>query len=827
MTLPRHRLIPDPTTGYALNPERGWVSVYLPAGTTNLFLNPSFERGTATWTASSDGSGGTPFARVADAQFRGAWSGALTVRPTGGTFVQIVGGTNATAGQAYALQCHVKRPGATDVDPDQVRAVVNGQAVPFQTLVYVADGWWRGEYVYTATGSNPAGVRILGAPGQITYVDALQWEQASECSTYVDGDELGLIPGEQPPAYSWNGAPHASTATRSATTRAGGLRRNLDRYGLTVLGLIGLGQPPQQNQTIAYAGQDGSFYQGARRPERGLTIAGAFQGRTPQELDRMRRDVRAALTFDAAGPDSPVVLELQAHVGTRAIGEAVTCVCSYVAGMESSQASLYAEKVSVQLVEHIPGLTSLASRGGALSENAQPSMTYLAILDARRLEWAFPTGLNAQPQPNAVIFGPDERLYVGGAFTAPGNRVAAYSFVTGAWETLSTGLGAQVNALAFDRQGRLWAGGAPGLITGSTVAIWNGATWAAAGALTATVTSLAYDAASDRMFAGGQSGANAALYRSPATSPSWTTITAAAGTIVNDLAFDPGLGTLYIAGDFSNLGGVSGATHVARYTFVGGIAAMGGGADAAAYSVTVDARGRAWFSGDFVTFAGVSVSRIARWTGQAGEAIPGVVVAPPDAIVQANPLTGEVWAGGVELTAASGVGFLQRLSDAGPLWPGLAINEGATLETVAVAFSPARIAVARDATGSSNIRIPDTGIVTNPGTLPAPVVVVQRVTSLTNLYSVQGPTGAQVDLAILVLDANDTLTVDSRPERLAVATEYQGDIRARVRLGSQLSGLVLPPGVSSIRAMGAITAAAYEGSICFRPRYGALGDAAR
>ena len=825
--LPTHRLIPDPTTGYALNPERGWASVYLPQATTNLFRNPSFERDTNNWTATSDGSTTTPYDRTTDAQFRGAYTGRLTIR-TGGTFVQIVGPTNAAAGQVYALQAHFKRPGGANVDPDTVRAVVNGTNVPWQTLTYVADGWWRGELVYTATGSNPAGVRVLGSPGQVFYVDALQWEQRGEPTTYCDGDELGLIPGETPPAFAWNGAPHASTSTRSAATRAGGLRRNLDGYGLTVVGLVGLGMPPQQNQTIPYAGIDGSFYQGARRPERGFTIAGAFQATTPQELDRFRRDLRAALAFDATGQPSPVVLELQAWRGATAIGEAVTCVCSYVGGLEASQGSLYAEKASIQLVEHVPGLTGLASRGGTIAEGAAPSMTYLAIRDERTQAWSYPTGLNAQPQPNAVIFGPDERLYVGGAFTAPGNRVAAYNFQTAAWETLSTGLGAQVNALAFDRQGRLYAGGAAGLIVGSTVARWDGSTWTAVGANADTVVALAYDPASDRVYAAGSNGGNATLRRS--TGGAWTNITSATAGDVRDLAFDPGTETLYLAGSFTALGGVAGATNVARYTFAGGLAALGAGADAAAQSVTVDAYGRAWFSGNFTTFAGVAVQRIARWAGQAAEAVPGVVVSSgaPTAIVQANPATGEVWAGGVELSAGSGVGWLQRVTAAGPLWPGLAINETSPVETVAVAFSPSRTAVARDSTGTSNILEPQPATASNPGSLPAPAVVVQRVTNLINAHVIYGPTGAQVDLAILVVDAGDTLVVDSRPGVLAVRSDYQGDLRRTLRLGSQLAGLLLPPGASTLRAQNAnVVGANYEGAFFYQPRYGALGDAVR
>lgn len=823
MTIPTHRIIPDPATGYALNPERGWVSVYLPHGATNLIPNPSFEVSLDDWASLILGAGGS-FARVADAQFRGAYCAEVDLGAGASGDISTTG--TGAAGVRYAFSAHVRRPGGGVVRLEDVEALLDGSTgTPFQTVEYVADGWYRLGVSWVSTTTSGPGMRFYGA-GQVFYVDAVQWEAGGEPSTYLDGDELGLIPGETPPAFTWNGAAHASTSTRSATTRAGGLRRNLSDFGLTVVGLLGLGMPPQGNQTVPYAGQDGSFYQGARRPERSFTIAGAFQADTPLALDQRRRDLRAALTFDRTGTDSPIVLELQAYAGATAIGEAVACVCSYASGLESNQASLYAEKVAIQLVEHVPGLTGLASRGGAFPAQATPTLTYVAYRDERTGAWSYPTGLNAAPQPNAVIFGPDEKLYVGGNFTAPSNRVARYNFQTGQWESLSGGLSAQVNALAFDREGRLLAGGASGLITGSTVARWSGSSWSAIGANADTVRALAYDAATDRIYAGGANGANATLRYS--TGAGWTAITAATAGEVYDLAFDAPSGTLYIAGNFSAaLGGVANAVYVARYTAAGGIAPLGAGANATAQSVAVDPQGRAWFLGSFTTFDGVAVGRLAVWTGQSAEAVPGVTVplVSSNGYVAASPFTGDVWAGGVELTALSGTAWLQRLTPAGPLWPGIGVANSTT--HVAAAFSPARTAVARDDVSSGLLYEPQGAAISNPGTLPAPVVVVLRSgASLFTAHAVYGPTGATVDLGIVIVYQGDVLTVDSRPERLAVASVYQGDLRGRLRLGSRLAALLLPPGASTLRVQCAI-ASPPEQAYFFRPRYGALGDAAR
>lgn len=65
------RALPDNPTGSPLDLA---LEIILPEATVNLWTNPSFETNTSNVTASSDGSGGTPFQRSAAAQFKGAYS---------------------------------------------------------------------------------------------------------------------------------------------------------------------------------------------------------------------------------------------------------------------------------------------------------------------------------------------------------------------------------------------------------------------------------------------------------------------------------------------------------------------------------------------------------------------------------------------------------------------------------------------------------------------------------------------------------------------------------------------------------------------------------
>lgn len=188
---------------------------------------------------------------------------------------------------------------------------------------------------------------------------------------------------------------------------------------------------------------------------------------------------------------------------------------------------------------------------------------------------ALGSGLNGIVR--ALIIGPDGKLYAGGEFTASGattlNRVAMWDGA--AWNALGTGVDGTVRALAMDSSGNLYAGGDFANAGGSAaarIAKWNGSAWSAIG-----------------------TGCNASVY---------------ALSIANDG------NTVYLGGLFTNAGGVTGASYVAKlsgttYSVLGTLTH----ATPAVYALAVGPDDLLYCGGLFTTASGNTVNNIARWNG--------------------------------------------------------------------------------------------------------------------------------------------------------------------------------------------------------------------
>ncbi len=261
---------------------------------------------------------------------------------------------------------------------------------------------------------------------------------------------------------------------------------------------------------------------------------------------------------------------------------------------------------------------------------------------------------------NALAFDGQGNVYVGGVFGAVGgvstavNYIARYNVQTNSWSTLGTdtsngvrvGNGVSlgiVNALAIDRQGRLYVGGTflqAGGVSANGVARFDPATntWSALGTGTqigergaGAVRALAVDG-QGRVYVGGdftQAGGVSAnrVARFDPQANSWSALGTGAqngvnGT-VNALAVD-GQGRLYVGGSFASAGGVS-ANRVARFDPQAnswstlGTGSSNGLSDiiSAVYALAVDGQGRVYVGGDFTQAGGVSANNVARFDPQA------------------------------------------------------------------------------------------------------------------------------------------------------------------------------------------------------------------
>jgi len=213
---------------------------------------------------------------------------------------------------------------------------------------------------------------------------------------------------------------------------------------------------------------------------------------------------------------------------------------------------------------------------------------------------------------NAMAVDSAGNLYAGGAFTitTDGVMVTRTAMWNGAtWSPLGSGLPGTVRAMAVDGSGNVYAGGDfPGL-----VAKWDGSTWSAVGGPIAgtTVRALAVDS-SGNLYAGGDFTSTGTCQTGCTGIAKWdgSTWLSVGGGIsgtttvcrVNGLAFDPAGNNLYVAGQNEcNRADPAGfnltISRVARWNFTSSTwSALGAGASSNANSWAVDSKGNAYMA---------------------------------------------------------------------------------------------------------------------------------------------------------------------------------------------------------------------------------------
>lgn len=841
----RHAVLPDIPAGYPLDERRAWASLVVPEATTNLFTNPSFELGTAGWTASGGvllvteggneivteggdnlvaGSEAT-LTQSATQQVRGAYCAELTLG-VGDTDASITGGGfTPTITAQYAFSAHVRRPGGGAIRASDVRLIANGQSLVPTLLEYVGNGWWRIGVVFVATTTDALGVLVLGVAGDTWHIDACQVEAKGYHTTYCDGDELGLLPFESPAPFRWNGSPHASTATRSATTRAGGRVRNLSAYGLTVVTVVGLGMLPVANVATPLGNAPGSLYQTTEEEARTFTLGGRFQAADPGRLARYRGALRADLNAARTGVPQPVRLILQMSEDDRAIGDQVYADCSYAGGLEGQQTGLYAEDVSIQFEQWQPSLASVASRGAALTGSTGEGTinnSLIERLESGRYRLPSPVGGGT---PTALLYARDGTLYAG--FSAAGTYGWIARWNGSSWSAMGTGLNGQPDTIVEGVDGTIYVGGnftsAGGVANTTYAARWNGSAWLAMGTglngrcrAMCVLRSGLVAAVGDFTTADGLSSVRFGAYTpgadgwSGGSAPFSTGLNATGRALVADYS---GNNTFYVGGDFTTADGVT-VNRVARFngtTFT----SLGGGTASSVNALVIGPDTYLYAGGAFTAIGGVSANRVARWNGSQwqplGDGAGGTVN------TLAFDLSGILWIGGNTITS-TGVQVLRWNGSAYLLIDLLAGN--ATVTAIAVARD-GRIGIGGpDSSAQSTEQVAPAGL-----TAETPYIVRLRNTSA-SLNSGAGFRVIASDRgeysASYGAGAGETLTVrgDDGP---TISSSNIGDRVPGVRDGSSVQALRVAPSGDVMRVLVSANDT-FDAALYYYPRLLSLDD---
>lgn len=831
MTLRRMYKVPDVPIGHILNPKKGFFSVIIPLERTNLVTNPSVETATTGWSGF-----GSSIARTTTYSYHGAYS--LQVTPTVATSDGVqFDPVSLTSGVTYAYSCKF-----LGVAGRKYLINVSTTGGLQQTArEFTASGRWQwvwGFWKETTTVTRRIIIRKnLQANTDVFYVDGLQVESCADGilapTTYIDGDQVGLLVNQFPYPYYWTGTPHASTSVRLATTRAGGYVVNFDRFRYRVLAYAGLGLTTVANIAAVPAATDGATYQATIARPRQFVVNGIFDAPSLGTLQRAQSDMYDALGPDSAAPRQPCVLTYQAHDCERPIGREGRIIASYQAGLEGNQDSPFRETSPITFQAYLP--TIQAGENGA-SLTVQTSVTNANYIVQRALNgtWSsMGTGAGGASIVRAIAVGLDGTVYAGGAFTSmdgvSASNIAQWNPNTSTWTAMGTGItgaSSSVFTIAIAPNGNVYAGGFFTDAGGSGadhIAVWNGATWAVVGSATAinsTVRSIAFDT-NGIMYVGGDfsnAGADAnADCLAKWNGSAWSAVGA---TSINNSVWSVKIGldgtTLYIGGTFTDAGGVAAADNVAKWDGTSWTA-LSTGTSSGVRSLAIGLNGALYAGGGFTTIGGVSANYIAMWNGTGWSALgSGLNNACNTITVDTD---GTLLIGG-DFTTAGGITLADRMAKwNGSAWVSLDIDLAGTPQVNALVRATATgiLYLGYDASGTATAA----GITTatnNGSARTYPIVAITGPSSGTSrIYQLLNVTTGKLLYLNLTINAGETVTIRTSNNGTTITSSFRGDISSVLLPGSS-PDFALEKGNNSISffAAGSTVTARMLWPVCYQ-----------
>lgn len=835
-----YRRPPPIVAGYPIDDvHKFWIVV--PEEGTNLITNPSLETATTGWTLA----GSASIARSTTQQRRGAYSLAITMTAATGDGAYY-GTVSLTSGTTYTYSVDVYAPAGMPLKA--YFATTGGVQVGGAKQFKGTGRWQRISITYTETSTTTRRLYVTkdaSAKTGTVYLDGAQLEAKAYPTTYIDGDQRGLVPNQFPVAYAWTGTTHASTSTRSGQTRAGGKMIPLARYGFTLLAMVGLGIVPPNVVATPFAQLDGAQYERSQKPPRQFSLGGRIDGVTPRELAALKSQLERVLDRDLVGLDQPLVLHYQGYNCEIPTTEEAEIVCVYTGGLEGSVNNHYSEAVTATFQMHMPLIRAAGDNGTTLSPNTTVLMDDISQRAPDGTWSEVGTGVSGTGTVFDIVIGPDGKIYAAGSFTAMAgvantSRIAYWD--GSAWNAMGTGAaGGTVNTLAVGPDGSIYAGGAftsmGGVANTSRIARWDGAAWNAMGTGASGNEVFAIQVGADgSIYAGGSfllmGGVANTVRVAKWNGSAWSAMgTGASTNSVNALALGID-GSIYAGGSFALMGGVANTVGIAKWN--GSVwSALGtgiSGGSASVQSLAVGLNNILYLGGDLTTAGGVSVANMAQWNGVAwtamGEGLgaAGGGIAIDDMVVLAN--------GTVAATGDFGA-----ITGARQLPDNMAIWNGATWVPFDIDLDPGGsavkvYAVQQDRQGRIYIggvyatsSATSVTTVTNTGaartyprfTITGPTSGTSKVWNITN-----NTTGRAVHFNNLTVVPGEIGTLNLDPQNLTFTSTLQGNIINKIAPGSNEADFFLQPGANSISFLAEATTVTV--TMSWMPANNSLGD---
>lgn len=480
---PSYQAVADPVTGYALN-QFDW-SVVVPEGTQNYFSNPSFEDSDIAFVEL----GANTVARVTtipnSAPVFGLYALRVTPSNTAGT-TQIRLRANGvlpagpvsfslfflgTAGEQFYLAAANNTAGSGNV-PQRV---------------FTATGLWQRivlptQTAYLDVATAPTGVYV--AVGKLTrtlnpyYLDGLQLEPKPYATTYCDGTQ---------PGCAWVGPISASFSYR-LDNAGGGREYRLSDLGFQVLSVSGHDAPPYEAQVQTYGLVGGQQYQRTVPRPQVITLSNVIEG-TTSVVTRQTKDKIIGLLapFSSQYQDRHLILRGKqiddcrkfAPVQTGPTLELAVRVAGDLSGINDNYNQ---ERFALSFVsDNPPSVAAVYEKGLVLNPSSvlagtTGNMTYYKPVTAQPSilanipnQWKTPWYTAVAPatqnfrltalavcNKGIPLSGLSPSSVYGARYDGTNGLIVA---LPDAGDNIGGSLNNVVNALAFDQNGILYAGG--------------------------------------------------------------------------------------------------------------------------------------------------------------------------------------------------------------------------------------------------------------------------------------------------------------------------------------------------------------------------------
>lgn len=865
MVNPRtHVRLPDEITGYAFDPAYSWWSTIVAEESTNLILNPSFEK-------------------INDADFvdeydaAGTWEeigeeNIIVVYPSVGAaagrrITQLVGGSGlgsltyttaiaVTPGlYTFSLDLYVLHPPAR-----VTMTVLSGGVTVVASRAHYIDrkGWFRYHLTYRETATSTRTLRLsFNNPTSTTvtmYSDAWQFERKDYPTTYLDGDMMGFQDVLPYSTYFWHGVPHGSFSTRLANTGSGGRVISWsDTCGFRTTSIVGLQGAPLE-QRVQTLGNGKAIHRGVETQSRDFTITGRIFGNAYGRLLKNHNDLMALLRPNNTASDDQLVIRYQeVDDDDQLVGFPLDVVCVYTAGLQGNLTNFYQEALALQFTAVQPYLMEVFESNDELTLVKELVSNYIVYRDEQGEYFNLGTGATTGGVVDRVGFLADGRVVAFGNFLviagSPADNGAVWTGTT--WQEIPD-TDDSINDIddGFRVGYPLTVGTGAGEVLEYDV---DAETWTLIGNFAGTVNEIARDENGD-IWAAGQFATNEAVTTTYNNVGRYNFATSAWETLGDGLTdpsnlnpaplevltvLAPNDGFVYFSGTFEE--GTSGATttsanaviawDIANEVWVG----MGAGFNEAANKLIQGQDGYIYATGPFSEDGTESydLRGFARWNGYSWEEVfplvrPGgvygadgfaqdddgifwfynTIIDPEDDLFEIEGL-GRVpffgWRNGVFYPPYMVDGSIRHFA----LGPG-----GRAIHAVDAYVG-----------AGTPTKVPAMNRVTYEGTANAPVIVhIQGPGELHQIrsYSTEGGIYGRDNF---VLSANESVILRNDLQRTLFYSNMRRNLYSRILSGaSNMAALRLLPGENRISILVAESTEDTEGWLTWKNRYWAIGE---